>query len=277
MADNKPTWPTTTTTTWADNANIASGPQSGSTTKLEPSDGYKQAGAVPGRSIPGRYMNWLFNKIVAWCYYVGDLHNQTQFLNKSYAWITGTHSFATATTFASDVTIGGDTVCGDISVNNAKNYLYTGGGKTYEVAIPLAGQALLNHDSGATTWGPGTTDGTIACTGTASAIAIPIKQVLRQGCTITRVRMAYDSAGTGAKIELKKRVVDPASATSPAESTIDSDTAAGAGVEILDTGTFAEAVDDLTEYYVVVTSSATLGDIARWLVVSITASGLQAG
>jgi hypothetical protein len=61
-----------TTIPWATDTNLSSGPQSGQTTKFAPSLAYMQQGCVPGRSAPGRYMNYFFNQIYLWLLYLRD-------------------------------------------------------------------------------------------------------------------------------------------------------------------------------------------------------------
>lgn len=57
---------------WAIDTNITSGPQAGETTKYAPSLSYIQQGCTPGRSAPGRYMNFLFNELYKSAKYVWD-------------------------------------------------------------------------------------------------------------------------------------------------------------------------------------------------------------
>lgn len=61
-----------TTIPWATDTNLSSGPQSGQTTKFAPSLAYMQQGCVPGRSAPGRYMNYFFNQLYQWMLYLHD-------------------------------------------------------------------------------------------------------------------------------------------------------------------------------------------------------------
>jgi hypothetical protein len=61
-----------TTIPWATDTNLASGPQAGETTKFAPTLAYLQQGAVPGRSAPGRYLNYFFNQLYQWAKYLYD-------------------------------------------------------------------------------------------------------------------------------------------------------------------------------------------------------------
>lgn len=278
MADNKPSYPTLTTQTWANDTNIASGPQIGQTTKLQPSNGYLAAGAVPGRSIPGRYMNWLFNTLLAWCYYLGDLHNQLQFLNKSYTWITGTHTFSTATNFLSDI-VGS----GDVYVPSDKNYLYSGLGHDFEIAVPLTGVAAAG---GVLTWEQGV-DGAKVSLVAGAIYEVSLKGIVNVGMNIMQVRAACVPAGAGLVMGLVARgtgaggvaaEVDPTDPSRLTASVADSDTSSGTSAQVLNTGTIAGTgvvVNDGTEYVVRFVSSATPGDELRWLVLNVKVFSLR--
>lgn len=72
----------------ATNANIASGPQAGLSVKLDPGLATRQAGAVPGRSAPGRWWNYWFHQVYLWLQYLSD------------GAFTGAHSITNATAAA---------------------------------------------------------------------------------------------------------------------------------------------------------------------------------
>jgi hypothetical protein len=52
-------------TSWASDTNFASGPNSGTPTKVNPGAGYFAQGWVPGDTVPGQYANFLFNALTA--------------------------------------------------------------------------------------------------------------------------------------------------------------------------------------------------------------------
>jgi hypothetical protein len=55
---------------WATDSLLASGTQSGQTTKLTPSAGEQAQGAVPGTAAVGRFMNWVLNLLYQWVVYL---------------------------------------------------------------------------------------------------------------------------------------------------------------------------------------------------------------
>lgn len=90
MPDNRPA----SVPEWASDATFTSGPKAGSPTKVQPSSGAEHQGDVPGQPYRSERHNWLWALLSAWAFYLSDLPNQTQFLNKAFAWI-GNHTFAT--------------------------------------------------------------------------------------------------------------------------------------------------------------------------------------
>ena len=271
MADNKPSFPTLLTETWANDTNIASGPQVGLSTKLEPASGYKKAGAVPGRSIPGRYMNWVFNNLYAWTYYLGDLHNQTQFLNKTYPW-TGTHSFSSA-------------ISGNLAVSGYYNYSPSKTGVS--IAIPVrSGHAVWDTVGTQPGWAPaaGATDDTMVAKTGAINYYVSLKQALREGMAITKVRAGYNKAGAGTPTMVVRAfghgvggnpntVVDPTNNAALTPLTVGTGTLTSG---IFDTGTIGSnnTVTSATDFQISFTSDAA-GDELRWIVVDVTLSGLR--
>lgn len=77
----------TTITTWATN--------SGAT--ADPGDTVRGRGFQAGQKLPAKWLNWILNQNGAWLTYLRDLHNESEFLNKIYAW-TGAHTFGGSVT-----------------------------------------------------------------------------------------------------------------------------------------------------------------------------------
>lgn len=110
MADDKPA----SVPSWATDASFSSGPKSGSVTKVQPSSGALAQGDVPGQPYRAERHNWLWNLICAWLFYLSDLHNQVQFLNKDY------HFTGSTFEMDGDVTVGGNTVLkGNVTLMDA--------------------------------------------------------------------------------------------------------------------------------------------------------------
>lgn len=116
---------------WGTDTNFSSGPENGTAVKVEPSAGAKSQGWVPGQPFRGPRMNWWQNTVYTWIQYLNDLHNSADFLNKSYAWITGAHSFG-----------GGVTTNGALDVNGAvtvaQDIVLDGGGNLPRYDTPLS-------------------------------------------------------------------------------------------------------------------------------------------
>lgn len=98
----------TTLPIWATDTTLATGSESGLSTKLEPSLGVKQQGSIPGEEAPGRWYNWLLNNIYSWCVYLNGLGTDAQFLATNFAFTgnnthTGTELLSGAVTVANDV------------------------------------------------------------------------------------------------------------------------------------------------------------------------------
>jgi hypothetical protein len=61
-------------------------------TTLEPAETDKDKGFAVNDRPPARWLNWLWNGAYQWASYLNNLHGETEFLNKTYAW-TGGHTF----------------------------------------------------------------------------------------------------------------------------------------------------------------------------------------
>jgi hypothetical protein len=88
------TKPTIADAAWATDTNFASGPASGTPTKVDPT-GIKAQGWRPGDALGyvGAWFNYMMNQAYLWFTYLGDLHNSADFLNKAYTWVTSVHRF----------------------------------------------------------------------------------------------------------------------------------------------------------------------------------------
>jgi hypothetical protein len=257
--------------TWATDTNLASGPQSGQTTKLEPSAGIKAQGAVPGFSAPGRWRNWLDNMFCQWCAYLNNLENETAFLTANFTW-SGVHLFtSSAGTLIAKILLAGSGLGEIFYTDNAG------------VAAPRARKMLL----------PLVTDGfwfrnvtvTNGWTGTDLANQpLRLAIVLPRGCVITKVEacaLKGGAGGTGWKLDVYKfaRAVNVPSVATQLGSTATSGTSATTSTQ--DSGTLAETVDnDANAYEAIVTSSSTAAssqDRLNWVLVYFNDPGPRNG
>jgi hypothetical protein len=238
---------------WATDTNLASGSQSGQTTKLEPSLGYKQQGSVPGKSAPGRYMNWLFNLIYSWCVYLDDLHNSSGFLSQSYTWLTGVHRFTNGVRAAG------------VSLEGANEVVYT---DASGVAAPKTRSTLLRLDDACGNSNLGLNwsragAGNIYAAGTSDSTPVQIR--LPQGAVINSVRAWVDDGGSGT-ISMSVYAVsrNPVSGAISLGSPLGSgtETSGGAGaLEDLEVTGIATTVDNTdTTYEVIFVASTTSGN-----------------
>lgn len=78
--------------TWATDAGATS----------DPGPTHKARGFQPGKRCPAGWLNWVLSKQGAWLNYLANLQDETEFLNKSYAWL-NSHSWG-------DASIGGGIV-----------------------------------------------------------------------------------------------------------------------------------------------------------------------
>jgi hypothetical protein len=58
----------------------------------DPGSTRKASGFVAGKKAPSKWFNWLHRGAGLWHAYLNNLHNESEFLNKAYAW-TGNHTF----------------------------------------------------------------------------------------------------------------------------------------------------------------------------------------
>lgn len=153
---------------------------------VDPGPTRKATGFVAGKKPPAKWVNWLENGAYKWRQYLDNLHGETEFLNKIYAW-TGLHSFADNVDFNDPVTLD-DTV----TLDGASNEVVYGAARTRTVLIAMA--AAQFHDAGGDLLlEPGNGTASIAATiiaggglaGTAHAV-FPIR--IPVGSTLTRVR-----------------------------------------------------------------------------------------
>lgn len=115
------------TVTWATDANYASGPESGSSTRLEPSSGVKSQGWIPTQEAPARWANWLIGKLGEWTVYLNNLTTDSDFIGAAFAW-TGVHTFANTVTHNGTTNINGPIALNStIGFFNATNAAVVGG------------------------------------------------------------------------------------------------------------------------------------------------------
>ena len=81
-----------TTPSWGTDTNFATGTESGTPVKVEPSSGYKAQGFIPGGYAVSPYLNWFMNLVFQWCTYLDGLNTDAQFLALTWAW-TAAHTF----------------------------------------------------------------------------------------------------------------------------------------------------------------------------------------
>jgi hypothetical protein len=81
---------------WATDANIATGAETGSPTKVDPGAPYVAQGGVPGAQFVAPYWNYVVNNHYQWLAYLADLDTDAYFLGQTYTW-TATHTFAATT------------------------------------------------------------------------------------------------------------------------------------------------------------------------------------
>jgi hypothetical protein len=65
----------------------------------DPGSTRQATGFVAGKKAPSKWFNWLHKGAHDWFEYLDNLHNETEFLNKAYAW-TGAHTFDEDVNFA---------------------------------------------------------------------------------------------------------------------------------------------------------------------------------
>ncbi len=296
------TKPTIANAEWASNANIASGPQSGQTTKNDPGLATRQAGAVPGRGIVGRTMNWLLNQFYLWCVYVNDLHNSVDFLNKNYTF-TGNHVFNGE--FQVSAPLSGaefltQIVCDDHITTNGASKIIAAIGASGAVRarsrfdfcdssgvvanatrtdIPVLLQegysdvdntgALLYYEGGGTRV-------TVAAAGS-QLYFVPLNRLLRPGCVLTGAKVGFGNGALAAvapNLLVRKRVQNTASGNAPAYATqgaaVVGNTASG--TDIMDTGARAHTVAAGEEWQLQIESSDVAFTI-NWIAVSFTEPG----
>lgn len=85
-------------------------------TIVDPGPTRTQTGFVAGKKAPAGWFNFLFNRQGAWFSYLNDLHNEAQFLNKTYTW-TGLQAFNGTARFGTNPQIAGTT--NDLVYTNA--------------------------------------------------------------------------------------------------------------------------------------------------------------
>lgn len=111
----------TSVPTWATDAGATSDP--GATRKA--------TGFITGKKAPAKWFNWLHNRAGQWLSYLDQLHNEPEFLNKTYAW-TGGHTWLADVTFK------------NLVVNN----LFSAKAANVDGSVSLKGDVMLASNSG---------------------------------------------------------------------------------------------------------------------------------
>lgn len=222
--------------TWATDANLSSGTESGSSTKLEPSAGVKAQGFVPGAAAPARHYNWLLNLIYEWVAYLNGLATDAQFLGTVWSW-TNRHiwsgSFGPGLRDSDSCEV---VYCGAAGAASTRTRVVR--------VLPIAARVDTN----------GWADTTLAA-GEPQRLGFPIDSTTRvaffdlsayvpSGGTVTGLRALVtqgDATGTMTLGHTAVTVNFSSPAQSRSNTTLDS--AAGGGIQILDSGVISLAID----------------------------------
>jgi hypothetical protein len=98
----------------------------------DPGPTRRATGFVAGKKVPAKWINWALNGASKWSAYLGNLHAEPDFLNKSYTW-TAAHAFAAGIAGALSIT-------GSVQ---AQSYLYDAP-KLRTIMVPLTSFNLFN-------------------------------------------------------------------------------------------------------------------------------------
>jgi hypothetical protein len=228
-------------------------------TTLEPTEDEKTAGFVALQKPPARWHNWLWNGAYQWFSYLNNLHNETQFLNKTYPW-TGAHAFSGSVGIFSTAVIGGTT--------NELEYADSAGvvtPRSRTVNIPLitgmpysTTAAELQMTGSGAMW---------SVDGSGGTILLPLK--LPHGAIVTDILGVWRNDGGGATtygLALIRSTPDFASGTVPTLSTLGS----GASGSIASGGTWigpgaitpTAAVNNALYEYALQATAGAEGDLA---------------
>lgn len=209
--------------TWATDTNIASGSETGTPTKVEPSSGYKTQGLVPGLNFIGPYFNWLLNLVYQWCAYLDALPSETAFVGANFAW-TGTH-----------------TTVNELGYPSAKTRTKLLSPSAC-VLLPNGGDAKISSDSVVQLKG----DGALFSAGASWALDVP------SGATITGVRAGVREQNSNGAMILQVWKQAPDMDASPGAGTLtvldDATVATGNAAQVLTTS-FSEVTASATNQY----------------------------
>lgn len=229
---------------WATDTNLASGTETGSSVKLEPSAGTKAQGFVPGLGFVGRWVNWWANLVYQWCQYLDTLPTESAFLNAAFNW-TGTQNFRGTTRIdhASNELLYGDGA-GATATRSRVIQINVMGGLSGSDAVPSI-YARIPEAAGSGYL-------TFPIDAAPQEALFPLN--LPSGSTITRVRaVVTPGVGTGNMDLILYRhtpnYVSPGSGTAATRTTLD--TSSGTGAQLLDSGTISHSVTTSTQTFTV--------------------------
>jgi hypothetical protein len=172
--------------TWATDTNYASGSETGQTTRLAPSSGFKAQGFLPAEECPARYMNWCIGALADWTGYLDALPTDPDFVGVDFVWA-GEHEFDDLVTFDATATFN---VAPKLASSAELEYTP---GRSRTVIIPLVGAVASVVPDTEFVF-------TSAAGGPVASVnglkyAVPLR--LPQGAIVTRVRaVLYRGHGT---------------------------------------------------------------------------------
>lgn len=257
--------PTLSDSAWATDTNFTAGDDSGSPTKVSASAGVKAQGWRPGDALGfvGAWFNFWMNQLYLWATYLDDLHNSSDFLNKTYAW-TGDHSWDGTLSMTSgnlsgsgSIDITGTVEGAAFSLDHGSNeYAYKSARGTNKLqrltqipvgsgaAVPFYGDTAngyLKNDASGTVLFPLDLPGGQVFNGFAAGLLAPsgtltlkvykfVLNLVTAGATVTQIGSTFTTSTTG--------------------------------FEIASIGAFSETINNAsTQYYVEIVASATNQEI----------------
>lgn len=238
------------TVSWSTDTNYATGPETGVSTRLEPSGGVKAQGFIPTEEVPARWLNWALGALGDWTAYLNGLPTDPDFVDEDFAW-GGEHTFNGLVTFNGGVDF--PTVSNLSTLNVSGNARFLSGmyldGTTNEllyanaaVVTPRARTVLVALEDVAPTTNVGFSDSGVFFSGIEIA-SIPLR--VPRGAVVTGLRYGFSngSGGTVAVLaELRRR---PANKSTGVVTTVTEEQDswnAGAGTDTVRTMTISPTV-----------------------------------
>lgn len=198
------------TVEWAFDATVATGPEAGQPTFLEPSSGFKGQGWVAEEESPARYMNWALRRLGEWSAYLDNLPAEEDFVDEDFVW-GGDHTFEQSVTVA-DLTITGSLSVPafevELSALYVGNHIGLNGEIVYSDGVgsvdPRPRQFMLPLASGVCSGNiGGTAHAVLAALGsywlwpsTSGELCFPFQVPRGSGLVSVRVGMSNQSGGT---------------------------------------------------------------------------------